>query len=167
MQNAETALDVLQSPESPVHRKGARWVRRKAARKRPTPDHRERDLAAQPILLLEVLLQYHREVALSGDQELVEAFPAERADEAFRDRVRTGRPDRGADDPDVSACEDRVEGGGELAVPITDQEAELLGAVVEVQEQVAACWVTQAPVGWAVIPARCTRRVACSITTRM
>ena len=29
----------------------ARWVRRKAARKRPTPDHRERDLAAQPILL--------------------------------------------------------------------------------------------------------------------
>jgi hypothetical protein len=27
-------------------------------------------------------------VALSGDQELVEAFPAERADEAFRDRVR-------------------------------------------------------------------------------
>ena len=50
MQNAETVLDVLRSPESPVHRKGARWVRRKAARKRPTPDHREWDLAAQPIL---------------------------------------------------------------------------------------------------------------------
>ena len=29
-----------------------------------------------------------------------------------------------------------------------------------------ACWVTQAPVGWAVIPAMCTRRVPCSITTR-
>ena len=29
-----------------------------------------------------------------------------------------------------------------------------------------ACWVTQAPVGWAVIPARCTRRRPCSITTR-
>jgi hypothetical protein len=55
MQNAETVLDVLQSPESPVHRKGARWVRRKAARKRPTPDHREWDLAAQPILLLQVV----------------------------------------------------------------------------------------------------------------
>ena len=37
-----------------MHRKGARWVRRKAARKRPTPDH-ERDLAAQPILLGGVL----------------------------------------------------------------------------------------------------------------
>jgi 2-polyprenyl-6-methoxyphenol hydroxylase-like FAD-dependent oxidoreductase len=30
-----------------------------------------------------------------------------------------------------------------------------------------ACWVTQAPVGWAVIPARCTRRRPCSITMRM
>ena len=26
-----------------------------------------------------------------------------------------------------------------------------------------ACWVTRAPVGWAVIPARCTRRALCSI----
>ena len=45
--------------------------------KGPRPITWERDLAAQPILLLEVLLQYHREVALSGDQELVEAFPAD------------------------------------------------------------------------------------------
>ena len=30
-----------------------------------------------------------------------------------------------------------------------------------------ACWVTQAPVGWAVIPAMWTARVACSITTRV
>src|SRR6188472_4323052 len=29
-----------------------------------------------------------------------------------------------------------------------------------------ACWVTQAPVGWAVIPAMCTRRRSCSTTTR-
>ena len=27
-----------------------------------------------------------------------------------------------------------------------------------------ACWVSQAPVGWAVTPSRCTRRVACSMT---
>ena len=30
-----------------------------------------------------------------------------------------------------------------------------------------ACWVTQPLVGWAVIPARCTRRRPCSTTTRM
>jgi hypothetical protein len=28
-----------------------------------------------------------------------------------------------------------------------------------------ACWGARAPVGWAVIPARCTRRVPCSMTT--
>ena len=111
MQNAETVLDVLQSPESPVHRKGARWVRRKAARKRPTPDHRERDLAAQPILLLDELLQHYREVAGSGDQEVVEAFPAQGADEPFRDRIRTRCPDWGADDLDVGAGEHGVERG--------------------------------------------------------
>ena len=87
MQNAETVLDVLQSPESPVHRKGARWVRRKAARKRPTPDHREWDLAAQPILLGDVLLQHYREVAWPGDQEVVEAFAAQGADPAFGDGI--------------------------------------------------------------------------------
>src|SRR6476619_6525221 len=106
MQNAETALDVLQSPESPVHRKGARWVRRKAARKRPTPDHRERDLAAQPILLLDVVLQHERQVAWSGDQKVVEAFAAQCAGEALRYGVRARCPDGGAEDGDVCAGED-------------------------------------------------------------
>jgi hypothetical protein len=119
------------------------------------------------VVVVHELAQHRGEVARSGDQHVVEAFAAQRADPALGDRVGPRRLDWGADDADVGAVEYRVEGGGELAVPVTDQEAELLGAVVEVQEQVAACWVTQAPVGWAVIPARCTRRVACSITTRM
>jgi hypothetical protein len=29
-----------------------------------------------------------------------------------------------------------------------------------------ACWVTHSPVGCAVIPAKCTRRVSCSMTNR-
>ena len=76
-------------------------------------------------------------MAWSGDQEVVEAFPAQGADEAFRDRVRPRCPDRGADDPDVGAGEDGVERGGELAVPVADQEPEPVGAVAEVHEQVA------------------------------
>ena len=55
----------------------------------------------------------------------------------FRDRVRPGCPDRGADDPDVGAGEDGVERGGELAVPVADQEPEPVGSVAEVHEQVA------------------------------
>ena len=46
-------------------------------------------------------------------------------------------PGWGADDADVGVGEDGVEGGGELAVPVTDQEPELLGAIAEVHEQVA------------------------------
>ena len=49
----------------------------------------QRDLAAQPILLREVLLQHRGEVAWSGDQEVVEAFAAQGAGEAFRDGVRS------------------------------------------------------------------------------
>jgi hypothetical protein len=76
-------------------------------------------------------------VAWSGDQQVVEAFAAQRADEALRDRVRARCPHRGADDADVDAGEDGVEGSGELAVPVADQEPELLGAVAEVDQQVA------------------------------
>jgi hypothetical protein len=38
----------------------------------------------------------------------------------------------GADDADVGAGEDRVERGGELAVPVADQEAESVGEVTTV-----------------------------------
>src|SRR4051794_21855625 len=41
------------------------------------------------------------EVAGPGDQEVVEAFPAQRADEALGGRVRPRRLDRCADDSDV------------------------------------------------------------------
>ena len=39
-------------------------------------------------------------------------------------------------DPDAGSGEDRVEGGGELGVPIAKQELDRLGALVEVHEQV-------------------------------
>jgi hypothetical protein len=36
--------------------------------------------------------------------------------------------------------------------------------VLEVISRLRACWVTHSAVGWAVIPARCTRPVPCSMT---
>src|SRR5919107_2312817 len=103
--------------------------------------------------MLHILAQHDVEMAWPGDQEVVKAFPSHGSDEAFRDRVRPGCPDRGADDPDIGAGEHSVERGGALAVPVTDQEPEPVGAIAEVDDQVA-CLLTQAPVGWAVIPAR-------------
>jgi len=87
--------------------------------------------------MLRILAQYDLEMAWSCDQEVIEAFPSQGADEAFRDSVCPGCPDRRTDDPHVSAGEDCVEGRAELCVPVTDQEPELAGTVAEVHQQVA------------------------------
>jgi hypothetical protein len=71
------------------------------------------------------------QVAWSGDQQVVEAFAAQRADEALGDRVRPRCPDWGVDDADVGAGEHGVDGVGELGIAVADQEPELLGAVTE------------------------------------
>jgi hypothetical protein len=52
----------------------------------------QRDLAAQPILLLDVLLEHCREVAWAGDQKVVEAFAAQGADDAFSNSRSPGVP---------------------------------------------------------------------------
>jgi hypothetical protein len=87
--------------------------------------------------LIEVLAQHRREVARPGDQEMIETFAAQGADEAFRDGVRPRCSCRGADDADVGTGEYRVEGGGELAVAVADQELKAVGVLAEVHEQVA------------------------------
>ena len=68
-------------------------------------------MRAVGVVVLHILTQHDVEVAWSGDQEVVEAFPAQGADEALRDRVRPGCPDRGANDADVGAGEHGVERG--------------------------------------------------------
>jgi hypothetical protein len=87
--------------------------------------------------VLDELAQHYREVAWAGDQQVIEAFAAQGADKAFSDGVDPRRANWSADDADVGAGEHLVECGGELAVPVTDQEPKLLGVVAEVHEQVA------------------------------
>ena len=55
--------------------------------------------------MLHILAQHDVEMAWSSDQEVVEAFPSQGADEAFRDRVRRGCSDRRPNDPHVGADE--------------------------------------------------------------
>jgi hypothetical protein len=67
----------------------------------------------------------------------------------FGDRVRSRCSDRGADDADVRAGEHGVEGGGELAVPITPLRRDRLGGLVheylEVQGQLVPTAGVQEP----------------------
>ena len=60
----------------------------------------QRPVRAMSVVVLDVLLQHDRQVAWSGDQQVVEAFAAQRADEAFGDRFARGArtcgvPERG------------------------------------------------------------------------
>ena len=69
-------------------------------------------MRAVGVVVRDVLLQHCREVARSGDQEVVEAFAPQGADPAFHNGVRAWCSNGGADDVDVGAGEHGVEGGG-------------------------------------------------------
>ena len=77
----------------------------------------QRSVRPVRVEVLDILAQNDVEVTWSGDQKVVEAFPAQGSDEAFCDRIRPGCPGRRADDANVGTYEDDVERGGELAVP--------------------------------------------------
>jgi len=94
----------------------------------------ERSVRTVGVVMLDVLAQHRREVTRSGDQEMIEAFTAQTADEPFRDRVRSRCPHWGADDADVRAGEDRVEGGSEFAVSVADQKPEPRSVITQVHE---------------------------------
>ena len=74
------------------------------------------------VVVLEVLLQHRGDVVPSDEEKVIEAFAAEGADPTLSDRVRPSCLGRCADDPDVRVGEHGVEGGGERAVSVADQE---------------------------------------------
>src|ERR1700693_4997684 len=60
-------------------------------------------------------------------------------------------------------AEHLVERRRELAVAVVDQEPDRLHRSTNVSMLLRACWVAHSPVGFAVMPARCTCRVASSM----
>jgi hypothetical protein len=74
-------------PVSPKHAAGRPGMWRRAACGRVLI---QRSVRTVEVVVLDVLAQDDVEVARPGDQEVVEAFPAERPDEPLRDRVRPG-----------------------------------------------------------------------------
>jgi hypothetical protein len=70
------------------------------------------------------------------DQDSVEEFAANAADEALGDGIGPGRTHWRPDDFDLDGGEDSVEGGGELGDSIVEEKPEPLAGVVEVYGQV-------------------------------
>src|SRR6266566_2478287 len=74
-------------------------------------------------VVLEIDAEDSFEVAAADDQEVVEAFGPDSADEPLGVGVRLGGANGGVHDPDAFAAEHLVERSRELAVAIVDQEA--------------------------------------------
>jgi hypothetical protein len=85
------------------------------------------------VVVLDVDAQDAFEVAAADDQEPVETFRSDRADEALGVGVRLRRSHRRVDHPDPFAAEDLVETSGEFAVAIVGQEAHPLEQVGEAE----------------------------------
>jgi hypothetical protein len=93
----------------------------------------------RPVLVVMalVLTKHGGGVPLVDDQEAVEEFAAEGADEAFGDGVGPRSSYRRLDDLDVGRGEHGVEGRGELGVAVADQELEATVGVIEIHAEVA------------------------------
>ena len=102
-------------------------------------------------------------VPFASDQHPVQALAAGTAHPAFRDPIRARRLDKRLDDPHPGRGEYGVERHGELGVPIPDQELHASACSPRCISRLRTCWATHSPVGCAVIPAGCTRRVPCSM----
>ena len=88
------------------------------------------------VIVDQELLDYRLQVAGPEDQLVVEQLAAGCKNERLRDRVRPRRLVGQPQDFHVFGAEDLIEGGGELAVAIAEQELGLHGAVLELPGQV-------------------------------
>jgi len=62
---------------------------------------------------------------------------AQGADHPFADGICSGRLRRAGENPDARCCEHGIEGLGELACPIPEQEPDGRRALAEVHQEVA------------------------------
>jgi hypothetical protein len=84
-----------------------------------------------------VLVENGAGVSFVEDQQPVGALGADAADEPFRGAVRPGRTGRDLHNADAFGGEHGVESGGELGIPIADQEVEGADLLTEVDQQSA------------------------------
>ena len=116
------------------------------------------------VVVLEVVDEDAPEVALVVDEDLVEALAADCADEAFGVGVRDWGAHWREDHADTFAREDLVEGAGERRVTVSDQDTDVVEDAAG--REVAGLLGDPGAGRVRVIPARCTRRVRCSMKTR-
>jgi hypothetical protein len=82
--------------------------------------------------MTDVLVDDGASMSFVVDQQSVNAFGVDAADEPFRIAVRPERARRDLDHVDALGAKDGVEGVGELGVPVADEDAKRGGLVAQV-----------------------------------
>lgn len=117
------------------------------------------------VVVLDVLLEQASELALVPDDGSVQEFVAQRADASFDVRLCLRRPRWDPNGGDAGPGEDVVEGAGELSGTVAGHEPKLV-TIAEAHAEVSDGLGRPRARGFAVIPTRWTRLVACSMTNR-
>jgi hypothetical protein len=105
----------------------------------------ERSVRPMSVVVLGVLLQHYCEVARSGDQQVVEAFAAKGADEAFGDRVRSWCPDWGAEERMLAPSKTGSKAAVNFASRSRIKNRNWVARLPRYMSRLRACCVTQAP----------------------
>lgn len=103
------------------------------------------------------------ELATAEYQNPIQAFAPDCAHETLSEGICPWSPDRGSDDPDALGPKEAVEAGDELAFMVANRYPAGTRRSAKVHGSWRTCSVTEVPVGWAVTPASCTRRVSSSM----
>jgi hypothetical protein len=115
---------------------------------RPRPaDELERSVRPVAVVIVDVGVEHALEVSSAEEQDPVETFTSDGADEALGVGVRLRRAYRCADHLDPFAPEDLVEDGGVLAVAITNQETDRYRALGQRPRELAGLLDYLAAVG--------------------
>lgn len=88
------------------------------------------------VVVDQVLVEYQGQVAVAEDQDPVQEFAAEGADDAFADGVHPWGSRRDGDGPQSFGLEHLGEGGGEQRIAIMNKEPQHAEAVTQVHGEV-------------------------------
>src|SRR4051812_47812551 len=103
---------------------------------------------------------------LVDDEDAVGEFAADGADEAFGDPFARGARTGVLMMRMSVAVKTASNAAVNLAPRSRIRNRNRRPASSRSMSRLRACWVSHAPLGWAVTPGRCTRRVACSMTKK-
>ena len=90
------------------------------------------------VVMPDVAVEDAKEMPTPSDQEMVQAFLAQGTDPALGDGIGVRRLDRCADDLGADRVPEVIEGPGELAVAVADQEPEA-GLLISAPRRFRAC----------------------------